>query len=190
MMRQQASKASGSIVRRACVLSVLPMAGCGFFRAGGPPAPVVVPAPMETLPVEYVVELPTVREPTREVPGARTPDRLVTLTATNVSVRELLPLLAEAAGVNLVLAPEVDGRVSVRFQDVPAGQALDAVMQHAGLSTPAPPLTVPWIPAVVFFELPVNVNAADALTLQRRFGITERAAEWIVLSRPENWRHW
>lgn len=187
-MRQQTLKALGSSLRHAGVLFVVPLAGCGFFQAGARPAPVAVPAPLEPLPVEYVVEPPTVREPMRDAPIARTPDRLVTLTATNVSVRELLPLLADAAGVNLVLAPEVDGRITVRFQDVPAGEALDAVMQHAGLSTPAPPLTVPWIPAVVFFELPVNVNGADALTLQRRFGITQRSAEWIVSSRPENWR--
>ena len=188
MKRQQAWKAPGGSLRYACVLFVMPLAGCGFFRVGARPAPAAVPAPLEPLPVEYVVELPTVRDLTRDAPIGRTPDRLVTLTATNVSVRELLPLLAEAAGVNLVLAPEVDGRVSVRFQDVPAGEALDAVMQNAGLSTPAPPLTVPWIPAVVFFELPVNVNGADVLTLQRRFGITQRAAEWIVSSRPQNWR--
>jgi hypothetical protein len=115
----------------------------------------------------------------------RTPDRLVSLTAADVSVRELLPLLAEAAGVDLVLSPEVEGRVSVRFLDVPAAEALDAVMAQAGLAAPAPPLSVPWIPAVVFYELPVNVNMADALTLQRRFGISAAAAALIVASRND-----
>lgn len=168
---------------RVLVLPVmLTLGACGVFR---PPPPRILPAPLEPLPVELRVVTPEPQMPSDIVGSAGTPDRLVSLTATNVSVRELLPLLAEAAGVDLVIAPEVEARVSVQLHDVPAREALAAVMTQAGLSQPAPPLSVPWIPAVVFYELPVNVNTADATTLQRRFGISRAAAELIVSSRIE-----
>ena len=157
------------------------LGGCSLFRA---PPPRIVPAPLQPLPVELRVEEREPEAPAIVLMPPDEPDRLITLTATNVSVRELLPLLAEAADIDLVLAPEVEGRVSVQFRNVPAAEALDAVLSQAGLGSPPPPLTVPWIPAVVFYELPVNVNTADALTLQRRFGISAAAAEMIVASRP------
>lgn len=157
------------------------LSGCSLFRA---PPPRIVPAPLQPLPVELRVEDREPEAPAIVLTPPDEPDRLITLTATNVSVRELLPLLAEAADIDLVLAPEVEGRVSVQFRNVPAAEALDAVLSQAGLGSPPPPLTVPWIPAVVFYELPVNVNTADAFTLQRRFGISAAAAEMIVASRP------
>jgi hypothetical protein len=166
---------------RALALLLLSVAGCANFRS----SPRILPAPLGPLPVERVADVPVRRADPPAVIVPRTPDRLVSLTAADVSVRELLPLLAEAAGVDLVLSPEVEGRVSVRFLDVPAAEALDAVMAQAGLAAPAPPLSVPWIPAVVFYELPVNVNMADALTLQRRFGISAAAAALIVASRND-----
>ena len=165
----------------ACATLTLALSGCSLFRV---PPPRIVPAPLPPLPVELRVADHEPEVPAVLVMPPDEPDRLITLSATNVSVRELLPLLAEAADIDLVLAPEVDGRVSVQFRNVPAAEALDAVLSQAGLGPPPPPLTVPWIPAVVFYELPVNVNFADALTLQRRFGISAAAAEMIVASRP------
>src|SRR6478672_3451736 len=93
------------------------------------PAPVPIPAPI------IVADLPTVPVQTlvndsvaaaRRDKGGR-----ITLTSTNAELRDLLPLLASAAGVNLVMGPEVTGRVSVRFQNVRAIDALNAVIEQA-----------------------------------------------------------
>ena len=107
----------------------------------------------------------------------------VTLTASNASARTLLLSLAREAGVNLVVSPDVDARVSVNFVDIPAADALRAIIVDAGLSILTAGLRAPW-PPVVFFQLPVNVNSATAETIAARFGVSLEMAKWIVESRP------
>ena len=109
-------------------------------------------------------------------------DRPFTLTARDVDVRQLVHLLAEAAGVAIVLPPNVQGRVDVSFQNVPARQALMYVLEQAGLITPDRSARAPWGP-VVFYPLPVNVNYASADVIQARFEVSRELAEFIVRSR-------
>jgi hypothetical protein len=166
------------IVQRYCasVLLGIVALGCAQPRQQPPtpvPAPVVI-AELPPVPVETISGDTT-------APPVRAGQR-ITLTSTNADLRDLLPLLASAAGVNLVLGPEVRGRVSVRFQNVLAIDALNAVIQQAGLLVGEPGPEAPWS-RPVFYDLPVNINRASAATIHARFEITQRLADWIVASR-------
>lgn len=121
----------------------------------------------------------------RHDPAAAKPGRLLTFAAQDADVRRLLPLLAEAADVSLVLSPDVQGRVSVYFRDVPALEALQTVIEEAGLSVSTGRLEAPWGPAV-FYRMPVNVNTASAETIRSAFDVSATLAEWVVAARlPE-----
>jgi len=119
------------------------------------------------------------RDPIAEL-GA---NKRVSLTSNNADARTLLLWLAQEAGVSLVIAPDVTARVSVSFTDVPAGEAIRAIIAEAGLSVLAPGIQSPW-PPVVFFERPVNVNEVSPESIVARFGISLEMAKWIVESRP------
>jgi hypothetical protein len=107
----------------------------------------------------------------------------VTLSAANVDIRALLPVLAEAAGVSLVLGPDVTGRVSVNLKGVPARTALEAVLAEAGLSLAGESsLQAPWGPTV-FYAVPIDIDRASAAAIQRRFGVSPEVAEWLVANR-------
>ena len=107
----------------------------------------------------------------------------ISLTASNADARTLLLWLAEQAGVNLVVAPDVTARVSVAFTDIPAGEAMRAIIAEAGLSLLAGDLRSPW-PPVVFFERPINVNEVSAESIVSRFGVSVEMARWLVENRP------
>ncbi len=157
---------------------------------GPPPRAVIVrtlPAPAATpraqvllddLPVDQVII------PTRPVtPIQRSPgSNRITMTATNADVRDLLPALASAAGVSLIMTPDVQGRVSVNLRDVSALEALRAVIDEAGLTVGTSEIPVPY-PSVVFYNLPVNVNSASAATIKARYGVSDTVANWIVKGR-------
>ena len=102
----------------------------------------------------------------------------MTLRAVDADIRSLLVAVAQVAGVNLVLAPEVRGRITVTLEDVPAREALDAVMEAAGLSSPAA-LRVPWGPTV-FFDAPVRLDTLSAGAVARRFDVSAKLAGWVV----------
>jgi hypothetical protein len=142
-----------------------------------PPAPAPAPVVIAELPPLPVEAIATDSLPVPVPIGGR-----ITLTSINADLRDLLPLLASAAGVNLVMGPEVRGRVSVRFQNVAAIDALKAVIQQAGLVVGEPGPEAPWSKPA-FYDLPVNVNHASAATIRARFELTPRLAEWIVASR-------
>ncbi|MFK0091791.1 type IV pilus secretin PilQ [Pseudomonas sp. NPDC090592] len=52
----------------------------------------------------------------------------------DVEVRSVLQVLADYAGVNLVVGDDVQGNVTLRLQDVPWDQALDLVLRSKGLA--------------------------------------------------------
>jgi hypothetical protein len=139
-----------------------------------PPTPVIVPE-LPAVPVETIVG-DSVAKPV-EAPGTR-----ITLTSSNANLRELLPLLASAAGVDLVMGPEVRGRVSVRFQNVRAIDALRAVIEQAELVVGTAGPDLPW-GTPVFYDLPVNINFASARTIRARFDLTQALSDWIVKAR-------
>jgi hypothetical protein len=110
--------------------------------------------------------------------------RRVSLTANNADARTLLLWLAQQAGVSLVVAPDVSARVSVNFNDVPAYEAMRAIIAETGLSLLTSGLRSPW-PPVVFFHLPVNINEVNAEAIVARFGVSMEMAKWIVESRAK-----
>ncbi len=105
----------------------------------------------------------------------------VTLTTSRADVRILIPALAQIAGVSVVMDTTVRGAVAVRFENVPAIDALHSVIDAAGLAIEAR-IEKPW-PESVFYHVPVNVNTATAGVISARFGVNQKMAEFIVRSR-------
>ncbi|PSS56717.1 pilus modification protein PilQ [Pseudomonas sp. BBP2017] len=61
------------------------------------------------------------------------PDEPLSLNFQDVEVRSVLQVLADFSGVNLVASDAVQGRVTLRLQDVSWEQALDLVLRSKGL---------------------------------------------------------
>ena len=74
----------------------------------------------------------------RHTSGATTapapPPQTISLDVQGTDVRDVLRLLAETGGVNIVASGEVQGTITVRLVDVPWEQALDAVLKLTGLA--------------------------------------------------------
>ena len=170
---------------------MVPIAGA--IACGPPPEAIVVQAPapahapvtppaviLGQLPVDQVI-IPT-RPVTPLVVPSGTSGSRISLNATNANVREVLPALAAAAGISLVMGPDVKGRVSLYLRDVSPLDALHAVIEQAGLTVGENIIAPPYGP-VVFFQLPVNVNTASAPVLKARFGISDSTANWLVRAR-------
>ena len=62
------------------------------------------------------------------------PPKTVSLDVQGTDVRDVLRLLAETGGVNIVASGDVQGTVTVRLVDVPWEQALEAVLKLTGLA--------------------------------------------------------
>lgn len=60
-------------------------------------------------------------------------DRPISLDVQGADVQDVLRLLAETAGVNIITSGDVQGTVTMRLQDVPWEQALSAVLHLTGL---------------------------------------------------------
>ncbi|WP_313741406.1 secretin N-terminal domain-containing protein [Pseudomonas sp.] len=67
------------------------------------------------------------------VQAARADDERLTLNFQDVEVRSVLQVLAEHAGVNLVASDSVQGRITLRLEQVHWDQALDLVLRSKGL---------------------------------------------------------
>lgn len=154
-----------------------------------PSAPLGDPAtPLPSIPVYEITpnadssRLVIAPAPGRDPVAALGARRRVTLTASDAEARTLLLWLAEEAGVNLVVSPDVRARVSVNFANVPAEEAMRAIITQAGLSVLAARSGSPW-PPVVFFQPPVNVNEASADEIVARLGVSAEMAKWIVETR-------
>lgn len=144
-----------------------------------PPLAVYEITPADSARVQVLPAAPTARDPLAAL-GAT---RRVTLTASDADARQLLLWLAEEAGVSIVVSPDVTTRVSVHFEDVQAHDAMRAIIAEAGLSVLTAPRQPNW-PPVVFYQMPVNVNAATPEQIVARFGVSNEMARWILESRP------
>lgn len=164
-------------MRRVLVLAV----ALGACAPAIQPIPRTQPAPaMEELPPLAVEEVSVIAAtPQGSVTPADQPR--VTLHAAQADVRVLIPALAQIAGVSVVMDSSVRGTVAVRFENVPAIEALRTVIEFAGMGIEGPAES-PWAPAV-FHQYPVNVNVADAEVIRSRFSVSRKLAEWIVTSR-------
>jgi hypothetical protein len=61
-------------------------------------------------------------------------------------------------------------------------EAVEAIILQAGLQVAAPAISGA-SPAVVFYQLPINVNEASRETIEARFGVSSEMAKWVVDSR-------
>lgn len=139
--------------------------------------------PLPALPVPVVVDEPQAQPAGQGAPSAPS-GATVTFTAVDAPLREMLTLLAETAGVSLILEDEVQGRLTVHFEGVPALEALESVARRAGYTLrSATPASETFLPRTVFFFPAVNVNRLSASEIRARFGVGEEVAEWIVTSR-------
>lgn len=158
-----------------------PLAAC--LAVIGACAPSIKPLPpvageLPPLPVEQV-SIITTPPPAGEPQGALP---RVTLNAARADVRILIPALAQIAGVSVVMDSTVRGIVAVRFENLPAIEALHSVIDAAGLVIETE-IEKPW-PKSVFYPPPVNVNTAPAGVISARFGVSAKLADLIVKSRP------
>lgn len=146
-------------------------------------APAIKPLPpvgadLPPLPVEEV-SITTVPPAPGEPPSSQP---RVTLSASRADVRLLIPALAQIAGVSVVMDSTVRGTVAVRFENLPAIEALHSVIDAAGLAIERE-IDKPR-PESVFYQPPVNINNVPAGVISARFGVSGKLAEWIVKSRP------
>ncbi|MFF7061746.1 type IV pilus secretin PilQ [Pseudomonas sp. NPDC008258] len=74
----------------------------------------------------------------------------------DVEVRSVLQVLADYAGVNLVVGDDVQGNVTLRLQDVPWDQALDLVLRSKGLARREEGNVLLVAPAAAFAAQPFN----------------------------------
>src|SRR5688500_9829828 len=65
--------------------------------------------------------------------GAGPADRRITIDVKNADIHNVLRLFAHVGQVNIVVSDRVTGRVTVRLQEVPWGEALKAVLMSRGL---------------------------------------------------------
>lgn len=91
------------------------------------PASVAAPAP-EKAPGKTMEEGIVIRKK-----GPRYTGELMTLDFQNADILNVLRLVAEVSGLNLITGPGVSGKISMRMVDVPWDQALDVILKTKGL---------------------------------------------------------
>lgn len=70
----------------------------------------------------------TIGESATQYTGAK-----ITIALPNAEIRDFLQILADAGKLNLVMDPDVQGTLGLRFTDTPWDQVLDVVLKNAGL---------------------------------------------------------
>jgi len=79
-------------------------------------------------------QAPQAPVPTPAPPARRSQDKLISMDFKDADIHNLLRILAEFSGVNIVAGEDVKGKVTVRLNNVPWDQALDAVVKGAGMA--------------------------------------------------------
>jgi hypothetical protein len=144
------------------------------------PPPVL--GPLEQMrPPPSILPAPTV-EPELS-PARASAMRHVSVNAVDADARALILAIAKEAGLNIVVSSDVRSRVSVTLTDVPAAEAIQAILDVTGLKLMAPQYGAS--PAIVYYHLPVDVNKVAPEVITARFGVSAEMAKWIVESRPD-----
>jgi hypothetical protein len=149
--------------------------------------PVAAPIPEPPSLPQSLLSPPTLTVvPTAVASSASEPRVTIDTHGAEIDVRQVLGFLAHKGGMSLLYAPDVAGKVRLQLVDVPASEALHAVLSLAHLTLEGASAAVPTIPApsVVFYQLPVNVDSLSAESIMKRFGVGREIAELLVGSRP------
>lgn len=91
---------------------------------------VVVAVSPQAPPPGALPQIPAIQLEERQQPGAGFLSRM---TVRSAELRAFLSALAQAAGLNLSMAPDITGTVDVDFDNVTLNEALDAVLSPLGL---------------------------------------------------------
>ena len=89
--------------------------------------PTVPPAPTQK------VSIPTVGRPEIELLPKRYTGRRISLDFQDADISNVLRLIADVSGLNIVLGEEVKGKITLKLQNVPWDQALDIILKSKGL---------------------------------------------------------
>lgn len=165
------------------LLSAAPLILLAAACATTPPPPRIVEVP--ALPEIRTAPAPATADVTArpDDPFAGIPaDVTVSLTAVDQDIRQLLTALAEIAEIDLVLEPDVQGRVTVQFDEVPVREAFREILAVSELGLAPRPLQAPYGP-VVFHTFPLNVDYASIEQIMARWDVSREMAKWIVESR-------
>ncbi len=92
------------------------------------PAPAPAPVAKEEKPVTLQKTMVL-----KEESGPRYTGERITLDFQNADLLNVLRLIAEVSGLNIITAEGVGGKISMRMQDVPWDQALDIILKTKGL---------------------------------------------------------
>jgi len=146
------------------------------------PAPragqVAVAPQLPTLPSETIVDRVSHTETPAPI-GKR-----ITLNAVDADARSLILAIAKEADLNIVVSSDVKSRVTIAIKDVPAMEAIESVIEAAGLQLSTSTKSA-MLPAVVFYQIPLDVNKASAEAIVARFGVSREMADFIVASREK-----
>lgn len=83
---------------------------------------------------ELVIEVKPVKlDPKKLTQGAGYNGQKLSLNFQSIDVRQVLQVIADFTGFNVVTSDSVSGSVTLRLQDVPWDQALDIILQSKGL---------------------------------------------------------
>ncbi len=105
-----------------------PVALTQTLVAPAPVAPAPLPAPA---PEKVMAEEKPVRGLEKE--GPKYTGERITLDFQNADLLNVLRLIAEVSGLNIITAEGVGGKISMRMQDVPWDQTLDIILKTKGL---------------------------------------------------------
>ena len=164
--------------------SVAVVAGCQ--RGSGK---VAEPAPLVLQPrMSPPADLPMMSVPLAPLAGMDTAAELrvdIDTHGADVDVRQVLAFLADKGKLKLAFAPGINKKVRLQLHDVPVSQALQATLAAADLTLETTNGTAPSAPSasVVFYQLPVNVDALSIEAIMKRFGVGRAVAEAIVQAR-------
>jgi type IV pilus assembly protein PilQ len=90
--------------------------------------PATAPAPAPVKVMAEKMPAPAMKEKGPKYTGER-----ITLDFQNADLQNVLRLIAEVSGLNIITAEGVGGKISMRMQDVPWDQALDIILKTKGL---------------------------------------------------------
>ena len=112
-------------------LGVAAAGAAAWVGAAAQPAP-AQPAGAETVAPPAADPAPPAAPPAA---GPTAGPKRISVNLQNVQVRAALQLVADFAGVNLVVGEGVDGTVAVRLRDIPWEEALDVLLTSNGLGS-------------------------------------------------------
>jgi type IV pilus assembly protein PilQ len=105
-----------------------------------PPAPeaaaVPAPAPVPTAPAKRAEARraePAAAETSSLIGGGKYSGRRISLDLQDADLINVLRLFAEVANLNMILSPDVKGKVTVRMVNIPWDQAMDIILRMNGL---------------------------------------------------------